>query len=128
MHPSCGGAFFTLCHITRRSRVILGVRLQTVNSMTTRNPHVIRRSVLWGLLALVGAAGTLFGLRAIYWYVFRISDISELPVGQPYSDTRFEFRYGNQHRVVEDPSNRMRWVFGELPDEISVVDGIRLIV
>ena len=26
--PSCGGAFFTLCQVARRSRVILGVRLQ----------------------------------------------------------------------------------------------------
>jgi hypothetical protein len=31
MHPSCGGALFTLCQVTRRSRVILGVIPQ--NSM-----------------------------------------------------------------------------------------------
>ncbi len=29
MHPSCGGALFTLCQVTRRSRVILGVRIET---------------------------------------------------------------------------------------------------
>lgn len=42
--------------------------------------------------------------------------------------TRFEFRYGHATRVVEDSGNHMQWVYGGMPDSITVRDGKRLVV
>ena len=43
MHPSCGGAFFTLCQVTRRSRVILGVSLHKKRYCMAVDERTIRR-------------------------------------------------------------------------------------
>ena len=48
--------------------------------------------------------------------------------GGQYSTTRFEFRFGHAIRAVEDPHNKMQWIFGDAPDSIDVTNGRRLIV
>lgn len=50
------------------------------------------------------------------------------PPGETYSTTRFEFRFGLATRIVEDPHNKMQWVFGGRPDSIAVVNGCRVVV
>jgi hypothetical protein len=82
------------------------------------------RSCLVALLILV-AVPTL-----LYWFVFPAPKyIGTKPYGKSYSATKFEFRYGYATRFVDDPHNKMQWVFGALPDSITVDDaGLRLIV
>ena len=50
------------------------------------------------------------------------------PNSTHYSTTRFEFNYGHAVRIVDDPHNRMQWVFGNSPELIEVVNGQRRIV
>ena len=50
------------------------------------------------------------------------------PQGEPYDSTEFEFRFGDATRFVSDPGNHMQWVFGDLPDSITVTNRTRLIV
>ncbi|QEG34426.1 hypothetical protein [Bythopirellula goksoeyrii] len=66
----------------------------------------------------------------LYWFVFPAPKyIGNKPNGESYIATKFEFRYGYATRFVDDPHNKMQWVFGELPDSITVDDsGLRLIV
>lgn len=40
----------------------------------------------------------------------------------------FEFRFGHATRFVDDPGNHMQWVYGGLPDSITVQNGVRKIV
>lgn len=54
--------------------------------------------------------------------------MGELPEGETYTSTRFEFRYGPVTRIVEDPHSKMQWIYGELPDSISVCEGERLVI
>ena len=54
--------------------------------------------------------------------------IGALPEGERYASTRFEFRYGHATRVIDDPENQMQWVYGEMPDSITVTNGTRLII
>ncbi len=47
----------------------------------------------------------------------------------PTQRQNLSFRYGYATRFVDDPHNKMQWVFGALPDSITVDDaGLRLIV
>ena len=55
-------------------------------------------------------------------------DLSNLPSSKDYISTRFEFRYGRETRIVDDPENQLRWVYGEMPNSITVENGIRIIV
>ncbi|MFT6243155.1 MAG: hypothetical protein ACJAQT_005269 [Akkermansiaceae bacterium] len=55
-------------------------------------------------------------------------DLRDMPDGEAYTSTRFEFRYGPRVRVIDDPGNHLRYGYGDLPDEISVTGGTRLIV
>jgi hypothetical protein len=54
--------------------------------------------------------------------------IGNLPSGQAYDSTTFEFRFGDETRFVADPGNHLQWVFGELPDSIGVDGRNRRIV
>ena len=76
------------------------------------------------LLIVVTALGFL------YWFVFPAPKyIGTKPNGESYNTTKFEFRYGYATRFVDDPYNKMQWIFGDLPDSITVDDsGVRLIV
>ena len=70
--------------------------------------------------------GSLF---LIFWLVYPgVHYLGWLPSGQNYQRTRFEFRFGTAHRVVDDPGNHMQWVYGGMPDSISVENGTRVIV
>jgi hypothetical protein len=63
------------------------------------------------------------------WLVFPgITYIGFRPSGERYAKTVFEFRYGHATRYVDDPGNQMQWVYGALPDSITVENGIRKIV
>jgi len=65
-----------------------------------------------------------------YWFIFPAPKyIGNKPNGESYSATKFEFRYGYATRFVDDPHNKMQWIFGDLPDSITVdKSGVRLIV
>lgn len=82
------------------------------------------RSCLVALLIVVAF------LTFVYWFVFPAPKyIGNKPHGKSYSATKFEFRYGYATRFVDDQHNKMQWVFGDLPDSITVDDsGLRLIV
>ena len=57
-----------------------------------------------------------------------ITYIGYRPSGEKYSRTEFEFRYGHATRFVDDPGNHMQWVYGQLPDSITVENGVRKVV
>lgn len=64
-------------------------------------------------------------------FVFLFPGFSYLgfrPLGEPYTATKFEFRYGHTTRFVDDPHNQMKWVYGDLPDSVTVTNGVRTIV
>lgn len=54
--------------------------------------------------------------------------IGNLPEDEKYTSTQFEFRFGKETRIVEDPNNKMEWILGAMPNSISVTNGDRLIV
>lgn len=63
------------------------------------------------------------------WFVSPgITYIGFRPAGEQYKTTEFEFRFGHATRYVHDPGNHMQWVYGELPDFITVQNGVRQIV
>lgn len=64
----------------------------------------------------------------IFWPISPAGDLSNLPQGETFAGTRFEFRYGHTTRVVEDPGNHLKVVYGEMPDSITVENGIRIII
>jgi hypothetical protein len=51
-----------------------------------------------------------------------------VPFGVPYTTTRFEFHYGVAPRIIEDPHNQLRFIYGEYPDSITVKNNERIIV
>jgi hypothetical protein len=69
---------------------------------------------------LIGWPAYFFGTGGKY--------IGSLPKGQTYTSTKFEFRYGRKTRHISDPFNQLQWVYGGLPDSITVTNGQRLIV
>ena len=82
----------------------------------------------WGLFACLAA----FVLIWLFWWPIWFVAlggryIGNSPSGLSYSTTRFEFHYGHATRIVEDPHNKMQWVFGDYPDSISVVNGCRIV-
>lgn len=64
-----------------------------------------------------------------FWFLNRPDyDLAILPVGHEYSATKYEFRYGAATRTIDDEWSRLRYVYGALPDAITVTDGQRVIV
>jgi hypothetical protein len=87
-----------------------------------------RRSAVLGIA--LGVLGLLF-IPTFYLSLFVFPgthDLGSLPRNASYTSTRFEFRYGHALRVVDDPGNHMQWVYGGMPDSITVKNGQRLIV
>ena len=91
---------------------------------TSRQSRSCLCSCIVSLLIVIAAPAFL------YWFVFPIPKyIGNKPQGKSYAATKFEYRYGYATRFVDDPHSKMQWVFGDLPDSISVDDsGLRLIV
>ena len=95
------------------------------NKIKLTRPRIV--AICCGIIC--GVVIFILGLVLYAWPAWLMGHyIGWLPWGQPYSRTRFEFRFGAVHRIVEDPGNHMQWVFGEFPDSITVTDGVRLIV
>lgn len=94
----------------------------------TPNP-LVGRAPRW-LIGCLGAAAVLVLLTALaVWLLIPGARfIGSLPEGQPYTATRFEFHYGPATRVIQDPSNLLQIVYGEMPDSITVSHGTRLIL
>lgn len=91
-----------------------------------RRPMRLKR---YAIVCITVALGVFVACSGAIWYVLRPDhDLAPLPAGTAYTSTRFEFRYGVETRTVDDNWNRLRYVYGELPDTISVVNGQRLIV
>ena len=63
-----------------------------------------------------------------YWSINPAGDLSNLPHGETFTGTRFEFRYGHATRIVEDPGNHLKLVYGEMPDSIKIENGLRIII
>lgn len=76
--------------------------------------------VFLGLIAAV--------IFTIWWSGRPDYDLRDMPDGEDYTSTRFEYRYGLRVRVIEDPGNHLRYGYGDLPDEIFVSGEIRVIV
>ncbi|EMB15733.1 hypothetical protein RE6C_03535 [Rhodopirellula europaea 6C] len=81
----------------------------------------------------IGCVSVAFGLSLVglgtIWYLTRPDyDLALRPVGTAFTSTQFEFRFGVATRTVDDQWNRLRYVYGELPDSISVENGRRTIV
>jgi hypothetical protein len=75
-------------------------------------------------VAIIVLVPTLF-----VWFIFpSVTYIGFRPAGEQYKTTEFEFRFGHATRYVHDPGNHMQWVYGELPDSITVQNGVRQIV
>ncbi len=55
-------------------------------------------------------------------------DLAVLSTGIEYKGTRFEYRYGRQTRIMYDPYDNFRWIYGKKPDEIYVENGTRVVV
>ena len=82
------------------------------------------------VLGCLGALALLVLLTGIAVWVFIPSarSLAPLPEGQPYTATRFEFHYGPATRIIQDPSNLLQIVYGEMPDAITVSNGTRVIL
>lgn len=86
-----------------------------------------KRGCLKGCLSLI--AFVIFATTLFIWLVSPgITYIGFRPSGEQYSKTVFEFRFGHATRFVDDPGNHMQWVYGQLPDSITVENGLRRIV
>ncbi len=55
-------------------------------------------------------------------------DLAELSNSIEYKGTRFEYRYGSKTRIMYDPYDNFRWIYGNKPDEIHVENGTRVVV
>ncbi|MFM1769185.1 MAG: hypothetical protein RJA22_1714 [Verrucomicrobiota bacterium] len=82
------------------------------------------------LFGCLGAIALLVGITglAVWLLIPGARYIGSLPDGQPYTATRFEFHYGPATRAIQDPSNLLQIVHGEMPDSITVSNGTRLIL
>ncbi len=56
------------------------------------------------------------------------NDLVSLSKDLKYKGTRFEYRYGETDRVMYDPYDNFRWIYGNKPDEIFVDKGTRVVV
>tara|TARA_A100000171_G_scaffold45241_1_gene48754 strand:+ start:261 stop:725 length:465 start_codon:yes stop_codon:yes gene_type:complete len=98
-------------------------------STDSAKPLRTKRLKRFAIGCLSGAVLLFLSCSGALWALTRPDhDLAKLPVGQEYSATKYEFRYGAATRTIDDKWNRLRFVYGELPDAITVTDGQRLIV